>query len=428
MGKKMRSMWQVLAVVAALGVVLAVAPAIGQEDNSSATEELHLHIGTDGKFFQHLAADGTEIEKQPLPDPVRCELQDVSGNLAALTANNQGVGIFDFSIGVKSTGAQGVPCGRVDGDDRLSLTLGSGLFADSAELDLELKGSAHVVIELSMNGTPVGETFEVISGINGSDEASVTLIPGSSIGSCRGAADSGPDSGSNDNCRVILEPGVTFNAVDLSVEQGEMSLEGSGDFGNDPAEDTIFHLVDWDGMLDCGQLVSDADGNVAGTIIRHDNIDANEVCVEKLYRLRAQEDDTELGDSVIFEFADPQEQDALYEAEIGFRYELPEDDDGNPLLLSGNLQYDPDLDGDGVYDAFVTMPACEIYPFEVDEDGEPVIEDGIKVPITDGDGNFPFGEVIPENHRGCVFFATQDLDGNTVWNAVFSGDWGFRPG
>lgn len=392
MGKKLRSIWQVLAVIAALAVVLAVAPAIGQEESSTDGEELHLHIGTDGKYFRHVAADGGEISTQPLPEPDRCELRDVDGDLAALTANNRGVGIFEISIGVKSTGAQGTPCGRVDGNDRLTLTLGDGLIADSGELDLELKGNAHVVIELFLHGTQVGDTFEVISGTSGSSEASVTLTPDSTAGSCRGASDSGPDSGSNDNCRVILQPGVMFNGIELSVEQGEMSLEGSGDFGNDPSEDTIFHLVDWDGTIECGQMVEPPQGE--DQIAEITRLQYGE-CDPKLYRLRADREDEQAG-SVIFEFEDV-DQPALYKAELTFQYDLE-----NDVPLVGVLEYDPEPPYDD--EDFEQMPACE---GEFDE-------------------NDPKPDIIPDGHDGCVIEATQRWDGTTVWTAVFYGDWKFR--
>lgn len=437
MGKRFRSRWALLAVLAGAVVVgLATIPAAGSHFDPATSDILRLHMGSQAFFQFESQVAGVDTLTQNISAGRHCELQLSGDSLVTVTASGQGPGFVGNSIGVKSPGSNssGVPCSRISSGEHLKIALSGVQPALGVALDLELKGATEVDIELSN-----GDTYTVRSGSMASGTNNATLVNGvltlnlntsQANGNCLGLTDSGPDAGPSDNCRIVIHPDTTFNSLTLRGKAGDISLEGGGDYSATPSDavDTIFYLQSWDGLLDCGQSVTDPNGDVLGIIIRHDNIDGSS-CVEKLYLLRAQDDDAQLGDSVIFEFSDPEDQPGFYEAEVHFVHDLDEDGDGTSSMFVGNLEYDPD--GSDGYDDFVVMPACDIYPFEVDGNGDPVIdsETGFKIPITDESGNIiPFDDIVPAGHAGCVFFGTQEMSGETVWHAVFSGDWGFRPG
>lgn len=414
MVNRIRSSWRVALLVAGLLLLLATIPAVGSHlPNDEGT--LRLHVGSDATYFEYAPADGTPVQ-QAIGAPQRCELT-VNGPLAALSGSDRGPGLNGISIGIKSGGAQGVPCGRVDGSEDLTLSLVGVPLASMADLDLELKGDAKVRLDVHMDGSVV-DSFEVRSGASivegqGADghgtepftATATTDDPATprdeSIANCRNQSDSGPDAGARDNCRVTIDPSLPFDAVSFVPLVGEMSLEGSGDFGNDTDFDTVFYLTSWEGTLDCGQSVSDVDGDVEATITR---LDFGE-CKPKLFRLLADAEDGDNG-SVIFEFDDPANQEAFYQAEITFKYDL-----SGEAPLVGTLEYDPD-ESDG-YSDFKEMPACVEEPFE---DGSPNSD---AIPTSE---NSPDGL----DHEGCVISATQDWEGFTTWQAIFFGDWKFR--
>jgi hypothetical protein len=178
-------------------------------------------------------------------------------------------GFVSDSIGVGSNGeGNGQPCGRIDGSQTLTLNLGTGVsgkLIDFAELDVELKfgGTLRVTGNLVTGGTP----------------AFVTSEDYSSTGS-----DSGPDSADGDNYRVRFPKAgtTTVNQLVFSLvnSSGGASLEGGADgtgacdaadgctepsLGQslDNTKDTLFHLVDADGILACGQTATQ--GGTGGT-------------------------------------------------------------------------------------------------------------------------------------------------------------------
>jgi hypothetical protein len=220
------------------------------------------------------------------------------------------------------------------------------------------------------------------------------------IGNCRNASDSGADSGSRDNCRVSVDPGAPFDTMILDIDGvGEVSLEGSGDFGGAPANDTIFYLTSAEGLLGCSSTnntATDTDGNVIGTITRYENTDGDP-CVLKPYSLTA---DGEEG-SVTFDVVDPVSppQLAVYEGFITLDQDLT-------TPLSAKISYD----ATAPYEDFVDMLAC-------DEDWEDTADD-------------PTGslndEALPSGQTACVIDVSQEWDGTTVWHILFTADIKFR--
>lgn len=144
------------------------------------------------------------------------------------------------SIGVREK-KSGTSCSQVNSPgEQLRLSLGAGVSglvgstaqASSAFLDLELKQSARIVATLSLAGVTQA-THELQSG------ASVGLPPLTSTAPfvCSSSADSGPDSGVNDNCRWPIsvpswlgaDDSVFFDTITLKAVNGAFSLEGGGD-------------------------------------------------------------------------------------------------------------------------------------------------------------------------------------------------------
>src|SRR5262245_50686791 len=237
---------------------------------------LQLHLGSSGSapqdYFGFRDANGTGYastfaQTQTISNGQGCKLAPTTGALVTLessaTAGQSSVGFVGDAIGVRTNSeGNGQPCGRIDAPGqkltfRLSL---AGKMIDYAELDLELKFGGTVSVQGYIGNSPVGSAVEY--GSNGSD--------------------SGPDSGDGDNYRVRFpKTGFTLvNRLDFTIKGniGGASLEGGADgtvacrttssVPSNPAEcgppvnfslgetlpstDSLFHLVNVDGVLDCG--------------------------------------------------------------------------------------------------------------------------------------------------------------------------------
>ena len=172
------------------------------------------------------------------------------------------------SIGVKEK-KSGTSCYQVNAatTEQLRLRLGpqvaglvgSTAVASSAYLDLELKQSARIVATLSLAGVAQA-SYELQSG------ATIGLPPltNTTPFTCNNPADSGPDSGVNDNCRWPVstpswtggDDGIFFDTITLKAVNGAFSLEGGGDGAVLPQSPTstpnasVIEIVE--GTLDCG--------------------------------------------------------------------------------------------------------------------------------------------------------------------------------
>lgn len=411
-GKTLRSKWGLLATAVALVAALATIPAVGLDDPSSpwGPLTLALHLDADDRgtsYFEYTSASG-EHTIQEIGRPNRCVPRSgLAGPLVSVGATSGGsavpVGLVSGAMGAKSGNAQGIPCSRVETSytENLTIDLDGVPDAIGAELDLELKGAAEITVKLYKGGIHT-EDLAILSG-PGFDDGTpyeATASPGSAA-TCLGSADSGADSGSNDNCRVTLDPANPFDEVHFVATNGEFSLEGGSDFGNARANDTVFFL-DWDGTLICGQTTPrEVDGDVSGAIKRHENTDVSE-CVAKPYTLDVQEGAEGEDDTLTFEVGDQGSQPAIYEAWLTFT-------EGTATLFNAVLEYD----SQPPYNAadFKTMPACVEDPFDVGDD-----------PL----GSTLNDEAIPSGHEGCVISVTQQYDGTTDWHVIFEGDWRFK--
>lgn len=274
-----------VALVLAFGMILGgVTPAVGQTQGQTGTLAdagvLRLQLGAQDRLrYEPPTGSATT---QSLSVGSQCRLSPASSSLAifsALGSGNAYPGFNSDAIGVKGGGeGQGTPCGRIDAGQTLTLDLGSGLdgkLIDFAEIDVELKGNATLLI--------VGNLV---------DESGTTLMADDTYFS--DGSDSGPDSGDLDNYRIRFPKDgskTTVNQLVFSLVNsvGGASLEGGSD-GTGPCDaldgcvepslgqtlgttDSLFHLVRADGILDCGQTADTQGGGTTplNSLVRLDN-------------------------------------------------------------------------------------------------------------------------------------------------------------
>ncbi|WP_430645215.1 hypothetical protein [Agromyces sp. GXS1127] len=393
-----------LAAAAAAALALGIG-ATTLSATGTGEETLRLHLGSDATQFVY--SNGGDPITQAIGTPKNCQIT-VTGPLASIEGSDRGPGLKDGSVGIKTGGSTGVPCARVDSTEFLTVGLEAVPNAVRASLDLELKGSVRVDVTVSLGGTAV-ETFQVRAGggivpgqgVDGSTTApyTATATTAQPVVNCRNASDSGPDSGPNDNCYVTIEPSSEFDGVKLQPVSGEVSLEGSWDFGNDPAFDTIFYLTGYTGELGCtpenGTATIDQ-GNVYGTFTRLENPDGTD-CVLKPYTLSADVVAETL--SFVPVDVDPPQL-AAYRGTVAFAPKLA----SNPV--TNQLEYDQDDDGPI---EFALMPWCA---------GDPFANPDVPGSIDTG--------VIPDGDTWCIVSETTKVYSTTQvrteWDVVGIGD------
>jgi hypothetical protein len=243
---------------------------------------LRLHLGSSPQQWRFEPAEGSPTT-QPVGISSGCKLAPTSGALVSLspTPSSATIGLTTDGIGVRGKGeGAGVPCGRVNGTQRLTVSLNgsalSGALADFMELDIEAKGNVVVVAELYLAGDLVG-THELPTGDR---------------------SDSGPDSGDGDNYRFRVPPAGTtaFDSFVLRAKDvGEFSLAGGAD-GTAPESlgaqlgttDSLIHLKEASGILDCGESSGDVTG---GATTANFTRGFNPGCELIPYLLRVENDD-----------------------------------------------------------------------------------------------------------------------------------------
>ena len=287
---------------AAIAMFTLVLPATVASGTSASTSTLgdggvlRLHLGAQDFFGfqepdpanpgQYLPLDPDNDQSVSASPGCKLSLNPTS-NLVTFSATastpNPSPGFVSDSIGVgaKNEGS-GQPCGKIDPGQTLTMNLGSGLagkMIDYAEIDLELKfGGAVTVTGYLVQGTTAKQV---------GDPETYT-----STGS-----DSGPDSGDLDNYRVRFPRSgtTTVNRLVFSVgSSGSGSLEGGAD-GTGPCDaadapacgtfslgqslanttDTLFHLLEADGALDCttnNVATQGGNGTPTSTLTRVENV------------------------------------------------------------------------------------------------------------------------------------------------------------
>ena len=224
---------------------------------SAAHEVVRLHLGTDAvRFSLGTVTQPITVGKNSCAINSLEPLIDLSSTSGG---SNSNPGLANYGLGVKASpsSGNGSPCAQVDSLEALTLRPGtspimSGRTFKSIRFDLELADNAVAVITLT--GTAGSATYRLLTGTSittaelnepGNDFVAPYFVssgPGDTTDACAAPNSSGPNNAGNDNCQWTIAPGFNFDTVRLTTEIGTVTLEGSGDFANDPNFDSLFYL------------------------------------------------------------------------------------------------------------------------------------------------------------------------------------------
>ncbi len=323
----------------------------------------------DGEPLEAGAGDGPTItidgatvdfsasgELQALGNGQGCILATNGAQVLVFGGGGKSVGFVDGSLGVKSKG-NGQDCGQVDGNEALTIALGSAVTGGStpyaigtAVLDVEVLQDAAVTVTASfVDGNKVSPAgiFTLASGANASAGADNTPESTSAIpaASCNPQSSSGPNAADADNCHWTITSDVPFNRfVITETAGGKASLQGGDDWSSGSVGGpTVLHLVDApDGILACGDTISTGGTDLGGVITRLGNAGMDPDCDLKPYQFQVS------GDTVEFE---PVGDAARYSAGITKTVTA-----GQPIGDGDWIRIDED--GDGTASTFEDMQWC----------------------------------------------------------------------
>ena len=358
--RQVRGRWLAVAlasavIAAVVSMTLAVPVTAFPLDTLPDAGVLRLHLGASPQQWRFDPVEGSPTI-QAVGVSSSCKLSPTSGALVSIlpTPSSGTVGLTTDGIGVRSSGeGAGIPCGRVDGDkgQRLTVALGGpalgGAVADFMELDIEAKGDVVVVADLYLRGDLVG-SHELLTGAR---------------------SDSGPDSADGDNYRFRVPPTPTTTAFDSFVLRtktnvGAFSLAAGADgtavepggLGEElGTTDSLIHLKEISGILDCGDSTGDvAGGNTTANVSRG----PNETCVPIPYLLRVENDDVLLAKDLTGQTGANFSMTVIWDAE-------PAPPDGGVLSRTTFVDYTPETPGDETAiewcEAGPTPPAGELW-------------------------------------------------------------------
>ena len=282
-----------LAVLAFAGSLLVVVPALG----NTSEDAVRLHLGTDGQRFSY----GSTTQSITVGRNT-CAINTSSQPLIQLSGKNGGssvpAGYAGYSIGVKSSGSNsnGTPCAQVDSAESLSLaaTNGTGSILagrsfNKVRLDVEMTGDAIAYVRFLV-GTSLKATATLQTGNNiqpaQTQEPDYDMVAPYEVttdlaadgagltDACAAPNSSGPNNAGNDNCLWTIDPGVVFDRIEIATGHGTVSLEGSGDFGNDTSHDSLFYLANAVPVCSSFSVTAAEDSSVA-TTLSCTNLDAD---------------------------------------------------------------------------------------------------------------------------------------------------------
>ncbi|MFC6239121.1 hypothetical protein [Longivirga aurantiaca] len=267
--------------VATLGVVtlgsLPAANATGEVEGGTITlSTVYGNPGSGTAVFTAPSGSTATPKTETLGRGSRCALTQSGSdviNFASSPSGADGTPGFGYgAVGVSSLNKRsGNACTQVNSDvdnsgtDESLTVLLNGTATKSvfgpgkaynAQLDLEIKGNATLVITTANAGTP-GRTYTVYSGT-----AATGITPSATEIVCNsGTSDTGPDSTSGDNCQVrfgaasvaATVPADFFTSLTIEALAGSFSLEGGSDWGTAAAANrTVFKLAAVpDGLINC---------------------------------------------------------------------------------------------------------------------------------------------------------------------------------
>jgi VCBS repeat-containing protein len=264
--------------VGLLGALAFTIPSSG----ATAPTEVRLHLGSDGRYFElgstqqvlTTARNGCQITSaEPIID------------LSSDGSQSQ-PGLGPDGIGVKQSpsSGNGSPCTQVESVETLRLKPGSDLAArrfSGVRLDLEMTGDA--LVQLTLSSTTSSVTYQLQTGNSitpaQSGEAGYDMTqpyfvssgPGDETDACAAPNSSGPNNAGNDNCQWTVTPGFDFDTIALTTTQGTVSLEGSGDFANNPDFDTLLYLANSAPTAVADSYSTPEDTAVTGNVLANDS-------------------------------------------------------------------------------------------------------------------------------------------------------------
>jgi VCBS repeat-containing protein len=271
-----------LRVFAAVVVVLGAMGVVAMSSSGAEPSAVHLHLGSDGRFVKF----GTTTQTLSTSNN-SCALSTTPTLLAVTstgTASSPGLGAD--SIGVKSkSGANGTPCGQVDSSESVTFKPGTSISSrtfSGLRLDLEMTGNAIAKLTLSRGTTSAVYQLQTGTSITAAQAAEadydttvpyeVSSSPGDTTDACAAPNSSGPNSGPNDNCEWTVQPGFNFDTATLTiVSAGTVAVEGSNDFGNNTAYDTMFYLSNGAPTPTNDTVSTNEDTAVSGNVLTNDS-------------------------------------------------------------------------------------------------------------------------------------------------------------
>ncbi len=220
---------------------------------SAAPSYVRLHLGTDAlRFSLGSATQPITVGKNSCAINSPETLIDLSS-----VGNQPAPGLSNYGLGIKGSpsSGNGSPCAQVDPAERLIMKPGTNLPGrtfKSLRFDVEMTGNAIVVITVARGLS--NEVYKLQTGNNiqsaqSSESDYDTSAPyfasstmTDNVDACASPNSSGPNSAGNDNCQWTITPSFNFDTITLTTEVGTVTLEGAGDFANNPAFDSLFEL------------------------------------------------------------------------------------------------------------------------------------------------------------------------------------------
>ena len=268
--------------------------------SSPSSGDVVLSTGTTGQVTFQDASGVTLTQNLTTKDKTQCDLATTDSSLISFlpagigalagTAVGYQPGTNGGSIGVETAKAtSGTSCtqvnfGSTSSYEALTIKLnGAALLASAdkltftrAQFDIEAKSNLVLEATFSLGGVPV--SFTTADGLTTAQSTTLytgksqlkTTPDGVTQQNCNvtTSADSGPDSGSSDNCKWVVVPDSPFDTVTLTPKTGAFSLEGGGDWGTDAGSHrTLFHVLsNAEGELNCDTARVATQPGAGGTI------------------------------------------------------------------------------------------------------------------------------------------------------------------
>lgn len=238
---------------------------------------VRLHMAGDGDFFAYGGA------RQPITTS-HCKVTGPEPLIDLSAGDGTHPGSFKHGLGVKGSGGNGMPCAQVDKKETLTLGRGSALAGRTfrgVRLDVEVTGDA--VVRLTLASRHRSATYVLQTGKSIAKEQKrerdfdtklpyvVSSGPGDEVDGCSAANSSGPNSHGKDNCLWTVMPGFDFDTLSLTTTRGTVSLEGSGDFGGNPAHDTLLYLSNLAPTARDDTFATDEDVELRGDVLANDS-------------------------------------------------------------------------------------------------------------------------------------------------------------